>query len=164
MASVQIPLTQGKWATVDEEDAPFLAQYRWCTTMCGSGHVYAATTFWNPATKKARMVYMHRLLLDAAQGVQVDHENNNGLDNRRSNIRVATRSQNMGNQSPGSRNTSGYKGASFNRHYGKWLAQINCDKKHYFLGWHRDAESAARAYDAKARELFGPFARTNFPD
>ena len=92
----------------------------------------------------------------------VDHINQDPLDNRRQNLRLATRSQNAANLGPYANNTSGYKGVDFNR--GKWRARITQDGVRYFLGTFDTAEDAARAYDQKALELFGEFASLNFSE
>ena len=111
---------------------------------------------------------MHRVVLQRVVGRPltrddiVDHINHNGLDNRRPNLRLATRSQNAANLGPYANNTSGYKGVDFNR--GKWRARIREGGVRYFLGYFETAEDAARAYDTKAHELFGEFASLNFPE
>jgi hypothetical protein len=92
----------------------------------------------------------------------VDHINLNGLDNRRTNLRPATRAQNMHNRRLNANNTSGYKGVSRDR--SKWRAHIKLNSRQRSLGTFATPEQAARAYDAAARELFGQFARLNFPD
>ncbi len=105
---------------------------------------------------------MHRLILNAPDGIQVDHVNRNRLDNRRSNLRIATDLQNHFNTVKRSHNTTGYKGVSRYHKLDRWYARIALHGKVYYLGIHNSPEEAARAYDAKARELFGEFAWTNF--
>jgi hypothetical protein len=102
---------------------------------------------------------MHRLLLSVES--EIDHANGNGLDNRRCNIRPATRSLNLANRaSPGSR--SGFRGVTpANQKNGRWVARIKINGKTHFLGTFDTPEEAARAYDARARLAFGDFARTN---
>lgn len=107
---------------------------------------------------------MHRLILDAPDGVDVDHINRNKLDNRKANLRLVSRSHNMMNTDLRSTNTSGYKGVSWSQVAGKWEARIRRDERQYFLGLYPTSDDAARAYDAKARELFGDVAVLNFPD
>lgn len=92
---------------------------------------------------------------------EIDHINLDKLDNRLSNLREASRSQNGANVGIPAHNTSGFKGVSFNSKSGRWTAQISARGKRYYLGSHSTAEAAARAYDHAAEHLFGEFARTN---
>lgn len=89
----------------------------------------------------------------------VDHINGDKLDNRIENLRAATSAQNQANTGPSSRNTTGYKGVQKSRN--KFIARIMNNKKLYHLGSYETAEEAAMAYDNKARELQGEFARPN---
>src|SRR5688572_14268873 len=92
----EIPLTRGYVALVDSGDVASVAPYRWHVDLRirgGQPFGYAASI------QGGRKVYMHRLILGAPRGMDVDHENRDGLDNRRCNIRVATRSQNIGRAS-----------------------------------------------------------------
>jgi hypothetical protein len=97
------------------------------------------------------------------EGLQVDHEDGNGLNNQRSNLRIASPTQNQGNARRRKDNTSGYKGVSWYRRTNKWKAHIRVDKKLRHLGYFIDLTDAARAYDAAALEHFGEFAHLNFP-
>lgn len=96
---------------------------------------------------------------------RVDHQNGNGLDNQRSNLRPATAFQNQGNRRLNRNSTSGYKGVTLRKRGGSrpWTAQINIDYKHIYIGAFASPEIAARAYDAAAILHFGEFARLNFP-
>jgi hypothetical protein len=106
---------------------------------------------------------MHRQILDAAEGKFVDHINHNGLDNRRANLRIVTKEQNNWNKRKYFGNySSRYKGVSRPKNCGKWRAKIFYKGKGIFMGYFDDEESAAKAYDAKARELFGEYAALNF--
>lgn len=112
---------------------------------------------------------MHRLILGLVpgDGLVVDHRNGNGLDNRRCNIRTATRSNNQHNQRLGrANNTSGYKGVTRRRgpcRRKPWRACIRHERRTVFIGHFATPEAAAAAYDRKAAELFGEFASLNFP-
>ena len=90
----------------------------------------------------------------------IDHRDGNPLNNRFSNLRLSTRSENGANRRPTRSNTSGFKGVAARRRTGKWTAQITKDGRRHYLGSFASAEDAHSAYVAKARELFGEFART----
>jgi hypothetical protein len=89
----------------------------------------------------------------------IDHKNNNPLDNRWTNLRVATKSQNAANSGPRSTNTSGYKGVYFHKQAKKWSSQITCNRKVHSLGLFDTPEEAYAAYSAKATELHGDFVK-----
>lgn len=108
------------------------------------------------------VVYLHRAICKAQPGQEVDHINDNKLDNRRANLRLCTRSQNEGHKRISRRNTSGYKGVSFNKREQKWVANICKDRHLYFLGYFKTANEAATAYDVAATKLFGEFAKPNY--
>jgi len=106
---------------------------------------------------------MHRQIMNCPMDMVIDHINHNGLDNRRANLRLATRQQNSWNikKRPGKK-SSQFKGVSFCKRDKRWEAYIIYGKKHIFIGRYDDEETAARAYDTKAKELFGEFAYPNF--
>lgn len=111
-----------------------------------------------------RRVYLHRYLMGEPPGMVVDHHPDpNGLNCRRSNLRVCTRSQNMGNAKKHDDSKSRYKGVYFEESSGKHIAQICVQGQRIKIGRFDSAEDAARAYDIKATELFGEFAKLNFP-
>lgn len=153
-----IPLTRGYEAIVDDEDYVWLSKYKWHAATQKNGPVYARSTVYI-APKITTVKWMHREILGHTEG-EVDHRDGNGLNNCRLNLRKATHSQNIANTKSRKQSSSKYKGVHWFR--GKWVAQITCDGKRSFLGRHHDEAAAALAYDAKARELFGEFARTNF--
>lgn len=93
-----------------------------------------------------------------------DHKDRNPFNNQKSNLRKATRSQNSINQGIRSTNTSGYKGVGFYKNQKRWYASIRYRYKPIFLGCYSNPIDAARAYDKKAKELFGEFAYLNFPE
>lgn len=145
-------------ALVDAADLPLLVAYghRWCQTNVGGRNprIYVA----NPGPTQ----YLHRLLLPDAEFV--DHINGNGLDNRRSNLRLCTRSENARNSRKPSNNSSGYKGVSWHKRTKKWRADIRNENRQRSLGSFDNALDAAHAYDRAARVMHGEFARLNFPD
>jgi hypothetical protein len=160
-----INLTQGYTTLVDDEDYEQLSKYKWFAAVQKYGKVYAARS--TPAIEwlfRPRLIPMHIELMGAApKGHEVDHKNNDSLDNRRSNLRIATIAQNRQNSKKRSDNTTGYKGVNRAETDNRWLARIQNDGKTYYLGTYKTPIEAAQAYDEKARELHGEFARTNFP-
>lgn len=109
---------------------------------------------------------MHRLIMGFVHGDgrEVDHINRNGLDNRRANLREATRAENIHNTGPHADGSSSYKGVGWSRVSRCWRAYIWDGGRQIHLGLFVDRESAARAYDVAAREMRGEFAWLNFPD
>lgn len=152
--TIEIPLTQGKVALIDDADLALVSKYKWC--VMNSRHTsYAMCAM--PADNN-RKLYMHRIILSAPVGIEVDHVNSNGLDNTRANIRLCTASQNRCNADHKSKRL--YRGV---RQSGpKWQAFIGWRKKQTYLGIYDTAEDAARSYDEAARRLHGEFARLNF--
>lgn len=149
---VAIPLTQGKVAIVDEADAEMVSRYRWCYLNVG----YAARH--ERIDGKDRTILMHRFLLGASPEQLVDHINGNGLDNRRVNIRLCSKADNQRNQRRNSKNTTGYKGVSFDKARGKYSASIGVNGEQITLGRFPTAEEASLAYEEAARRYHGEFA------
>jgi hypothetical protein len=161
----EITLTRGKVALVDDADYERVAQYKWYAVHPSSNPAhtwYAARSSRDKPRGKKRMMYLHRFLMDAISGDEVDHADRNGLNCSRANLRKCTHSENAANAKRMSTNTSGYRGVYWNKEVGCWYAQVVKDKRRSYMGCFRDIEAAARAYDKKAIELFGEFARTNF--
>lgn len=157
-------LSQGKEAIVSEEDFEYLSQWKW---HCNAS--YAARGHKRPDGKK-RLKLMHRVIVERMtgapipKGYEVDHADGNPLDNQRENLRPVTRSQNNMNGRSRQGTTSQYKGVCWESRYKKWRAYISKDGVRTELGLFKDEKEAAQAYDAKAKELFGEFARLNFPE
>lgn len=163
---VFVPLTRGKVAVVDAADWPLVSRYTWFA-MPASNYVtwYARAVV--PKTvplAPKKTVALHILLLGAIEGMQIDHIDGDGLNNRRSNLRHATRAQNRHNSSPNRHTSHGLKGVDFQKHRGNWRARIYVSGVYYSLGVFETSEEAGRAYDEAARRYFGAFARLNFPD
>ena len=151
----EIKLTQGKVALVDDADYEWLSQWKWTY----GGYAFRMI---RDGTRKQRMIYMHRVIMDAQPGEQVDHINRDGLDNRRENLRLCSSSQNNGNQRK-TRGSSRFKGVSWHKEGRKWQTGIKLHGTQRHLGLFTDEVEAAHAYDDAAREKFGEFARVNFP-
>jgi hypothetical protein len=153
----EIPLTQGKTALVDDEDFALVAGYKWCALRKKGNHWYAVRGVSTP--KGVRHIYMHRVIANPPEGMVTDHINGDGLDNRRSNIRVATKRQNAQNTSIHRNNTCGFKGVSISRR-----GHITAKCQGVYLGLFKTVEDAARRYDEEALIRYGEFARLNFPE
>jgi hypothetical protein len=146
----------GKFALVDDEDFEWLNQWKW-HYQPSEENGYATRL----DMKTHKTILMHRLILNCPRGKETDHRDTVGLNNQRYNLRACSRSQNEWNKNRQSNNTSGFKGVSF--YDNRYNARIQKNKSPIYLGRFVDPESAAKAYDAKAKELFGDFARLNFP-
>lgn len=109
---------------------------------------------------KQKTQFLHRFLLDPGD-LEIDHRNGDGLDNRRDNLRIATRAENSRNTGVRRDNSSGFKGVSFHKQCRKWTAQIKLDGKLHRLGLHATPELAHAAYCRAAAELHGQFRRTS---
>lgn len=160
-----IKLARGKETAVSEEDFEYLNQWKWSSV---SGYISRQGKRPPPPAKRPR-IYMHRAVMERMlgdsipAGYEIDHINGDRANNKRENLRLATRSQNAAN----TRNYKGlspYKGVSWFAPRGYWRATIRLNGKQRTLGYYDTEEKAARAHDAKARELHGAFAWLNFPD
>jgi hypothetical protein len=151
----EIPLTHGTVAIVDDEDFEFVNAHEWQLTRLR----YATTGYAYSPTAHKQMAH---LLMSPPKGTGVDHANGNGLDNRRCNLRICSRSQNCQNRRKQQRPASSrFKGVQ--RKASKWLATITAEGRFYYVGTFKVEEDAARAYDDAARRLHGKFACVNFP-
>ena len=103
---------------------------------------------------------MHRLIMDAQERQEIDHADGNGLNNQKDNLRFCTHSQNHMNRKP-TKGSSKYKGVSWHKAAKKWNARITLNKKTVSIGYFDSEIIAAKAYDEKAIELFGEFAKLN---
>lgn len=140
---VEVPLSRGKVALVDARDVELVASRNWHAVSRG-GNWYA---------RDRTSLYMHHLLLPPQSGLEIDHVNGNGLDNRRSNIRYATRAQNRANQKR-STGASGVKGVFWHKRDRVWQARV----AGRFLGYFRTRAEAAAAYRRAAEQKFGEYA------
>lgn len=154
----EIMISKGHVTIVDTEDYPLLSKYRWFALP--RGRTYYAYGHVGRESGKVISAFVHRLILNAPVGIQVDHINGDGLDNRRANLRLCTIAGNQHNRHT-AWGASKYKGVTWHKQKGKWQAQIQSNYKNIFLGLFDDEVAAARAYDVAALNLFGEFARSN---
>lgn len=155
----RVELTRGYSALVDDADYDWvIAAGSWSARPSGRT-VYAQRSVRKPGGGQTTQS-LHTFLTGWPY---VDHENGDGLDNRRANRRQATHPQNMGNKRLYGNSATGFKGVTRRKRDGRYQAQIQAAGVHKHLGYHDTPEDAARAYDAAALELFGEFARPNFP-
>lgn len=146
---------------VDHEDFERVAGYKWFAVRYDRGYYAQRAT--KDRKGRQKNVRMHREILGEPKGKIIDHINHNGLDNRRVNLRAATRQQNTWNKrKQRGKCSSKYKGVTWLKRMGKWQARIVCNGKSIFIGYFDDQISAGRAYDAKAGELYGDYAALNF--
>lgn len=166
MVTVAIPLHSRKYpglfAIVDEEDYALIAPYEWCPAR-------SFNTFYVHGTRKTesgkrKLLMMHRLIMGEPDGVDIDHEDRNGLNNSRANLRLCTNSQNQANKRRQKNNTSGFVGVVYGKKNRRWKATVSWNGAKYDCGSFATAEEAALARDAKAVELQGDFASPNMPD
>lgn len=155
MSARTIPLTKGYSTVVDEADYEALSALSWHARITPQGKVYACRSV--RAGPRTIVQRMHRLLVGEPVGLDVDHIDGDSLNNRRANLRPATRSQNLANARKGRRGPTPYKGVGRVHRSATW--QARCAGA--YLGAYPTELEAAAAYDKAARARFGEFARTN---
>lgn len=152
---VEVPLSNGGVMLVDAEDLPLVEGYGWYVGAGGYAITYLGDYKYD---------YAHLMILPRREGLLVDHANMNTLDNRRANLRYATKAQNVQNGSTRADNTSGYRGVSWEASSKRWVSYVNANGVR-----HRPAPAncptvAALRRDAQARKLHGEFFRSSFED
>lgn len=158
---IEIPLSHNRTATIDAEDQELL-QYKWRGLTTKTQYVVRSVHL---GSHKYKSVALHREIMERVlgrkllPGEQVDHKDTNPHNNCRENLRLATASQNQCNKGKTARNTSGYKGVVYHKKLAKWQAQIQKDKRSYYLGTFETPEEAYEAYCTAAKQLHGDFAR-----
>ncbi|MGA2914516.1 MAG: AP2 domain-containing protein [Sedimentisphaerales bacterium] len=152
----RIKLSQGKYAKVDPEDYENLSGFNWFA-------VDSISTFYAQRNENNKSIKMHRQIMNPPPGFYVDHDNHNGLDNRKANLRLATPAQNSRNRLKGKRKTSSrYKGVYLVKSINKWRADIYHNNQAIYLGHFENEINAAKAYDKAAIIYHGDFASLNF--
>lgn len=158
--SKEVSLTRGMVTVVDDEDYEWSIQWKWQAHSRNN-------TFYAARNEKRKTISLHREIFYKAHGhypKEVDHANQNKLDNRRSNLRAATSSQNRANVNPRTDGTSKYKGVHWHKHRQRWVAAIRKDKRSIHIGLFDFEKEAAKAYDKAALSAHGRFAVLNFPE
>lgn len=145
---------------VDEADVAKVGSVNWHAQVEPNGRIIYAVRS-QKTNGKSKKVYLHRLIMAAKPGQYVDHKDGNGLNCQRSNLRLCDQYQNGANSRLSRNNTSGYKGVSWEKVYRRWAAYIYSHRKKIVIGYFDNAIDAARAYNDKAVELFGEFAKLN---
>jgi hypothetical protein len=155
----EIQLTQGQVALVDDEWFDELNQYMWCATYNEYTKSFYAVRSSSILLGKRKTIRMHRFIMNAPKGMEVDHRDRNTLNNQVSNLRICTRMQNSHNREKDIDNSSGYKGVRLHRD--KWQARIGINNTEICLGNFSTKEEAALAYNDAAIKYFGEFANLN---
>lgn len=153
-----VDLGENRTLIVDACFAPLVIPYRWIVHPGGAVFCNPPKRD-HPAQPGKKLVLIHRVVLNAPDGVEVDHQNRNPLDNRLANLRPCGRAESNWNSPRRANNTSGFKGVNFNKESGKWVARIMCHRKSHYLGRYDTPEDAHRAYCEGAIRLHGEFAR-----
>jgi hypothetical protein len=157
-----IHIANFKFAIVDPCDYEEMRKYRW--RLCRSRRSdYAFYTVPRGKNQTQNVFWMHREIRKPPDWLLVDHDNHNGLDNRRCNLRLASHTENKRNsRKPNSKTSSKFKGVDFVKATGKWRARISTGHKRLLLGSFDSETEAARVYDEAAKKHFGEFACLNF--
>jgi hypothetical protein len=151
----QIELTKGHKAIIDREDVERVCQFKW-TALSTPWTVYARRT-WRSEDRKQHSMYLHRYIMQPENNQEVDHRDGDGRNCVRSNMRVATKSQNAQNQKKKKTNTSGTKGVGFYKPTGTWQAYIGANRLQKHLGFFKTKEEAIAARHGAARLLHKDF-------
>ena len=162
---------------IDEEKWEEVSQYTWslrkkCNTYYAKTQINHPDGGWlycprNGQRRRKTTLQLHTLVMPCPKGKQIDHINGNGLDNRKDNLHVVDPRQNSQNTQISKLNTSGYKGVSWYRQHGKWLAKINDRGRRYFLGYFDSIIEAAETYDkavCEYHDLINLERQLNFPE
>lgn len=151
-----IPINIPQGFLIDSEDYSLI--FGRSVALAGKGYVVVTAR-----NKKEKFHYLHRAVMSAPRGLMVDHINGDKLDNRKSNLRLVTRSQNQTNSMKQRSCGSKYKGVYLDKRRALFASEITVEGKRKFLGYFVHEKRAAIAYDRAARVAFGAYARLNIP-
>ena len=151
-----IPLTQGFFTQVDDENFEELNSYKWCV-LKNEKKRYAIRRKKNTF---GSFIFMHRILINTPDGMFTDHIDGNGLNNQKNNLRICTKSQNACNRKAGINNVSGIKGITYDKREKKYRVRIMLNYKDYFLGYYPSIAAAKRIYDDAVKQLHREFVYT----
>lgn len=155
----KIKLTQNKYALVDDSDFEYLNQFKWYAHKQKKAF-YAIRHSRRDKNGKQKTIRMHSIIMGKYPiGKEVDHIDGNSLNNQRSNLRFATRQQNIRNQKKGCMNTSGFKGVHKYKHYEKWIANARLNGQKVYLGFFNSPIEAYKTYCKFIKKYYGEFAR-----
>ena len=152
----KIQLSRNKYTIVDDKDFLLLEKFVWICSSAGYAVRHLTDCVGNKKT-----ILMHRQILNAPKKMEIDHVNNDRLDNRRENLRFCSHWENTCNRKISLNNKSGYKGVSWDKKARKWRTTIQSKYKSMYLGCYSSKIEAAGVYNQYARELFGDFACLN---
>lgn len=152
----KIPLSQGQFALIDDEDFSIVSQHKWYAYK-NRYTFYVRTNVLNKGIRGTLL--LHRLLLNAKNVEQIDHKDRNGLNNQRNNIRICSASENMINRI--FKNSTGFRGVFKIKKTGRFTGAIQVDKKRVTVGCYATAKEAALAYNNMARKIHGDCAILN---
>jgi len=157
----QIPLSQGKFALIDDEDYERVSKYKWCVNSSG----YAVRSFRELQANgnyKQKAMKMHRFIMNANEGDGIiDHRDTIRINNQKYNLRVASFVENLRNQKINKNNKSGFKGVRLHKPSSLYIAQIGINGKQKHIGYFKCPVEAAKAYNEAAIKYFGEFAQLN---
>ena len=149
----EIPLTQGKVALVDDGDYPEISKFKWYAHKDGKTW-YALRSSPRDACGKQYKIMMHRTIFKICDGLEIDHINGNGLDNRCENLQAVTTRGNAQNRHQ--LKSSKYPGVTWREYHQKWSAQISLNGRVRHIGYFSDEVSAFVAYENACSSLFVP--------
>jgi len=155
----KIPLSNGKFTMVDDENYELLRQFKWHPQICGK-YVYAYRR--HKINNKKTTISMHRSICFPPKNMEIDHIDGNGLNNIKKNLRICTTSLNQANSKKRKNTSSTYKGVSWHKILKKWQTRIRLNGKEIHAGYFQNEIDAAKAYDLTASNFFGDFAKLNF--
>lgn len=156
-----VPLTQGYEAIIDAADVSLVEGFNWCAIVVRRSDGSILNVYASRSTRSERKttVLMHRVIAETPDGLDTDHKDGDGLNNRRSNLRNATKSQNHHNTRTPIHNSSGVKGVRWNKRDRRWVARIVLCGKHIHLGSFAKMDDAVSAYAEASHKLHGEFGR-----